>query len=214
MRPALRPIGARRRSAAAPATVTGKVPQGHWCEPGRLEDRRGLRKERPEIRKPGDLPVRHVTADGGFRDRLGAGANGWAIAHVLRRPLPHKEGTARVSVTIHVCTTCKMGRPTPEGATAPGARLFAALRAAGAPAGVRIAPVECLSACDHGCNIALTGPGRWSYVYRGLDPEAHVADILAGAAAYAATSDGIVPWRERPVIFRKQSLARIPPMES
>lgn len=107
-----------------------------------------------------------------------------------------------------------MGRPPPEGATPPGARLLAALCAAGAPEGVRILPVECLSACDHGCNIALSGPGRWSYVYRGMDPDDHVADILAGAAAYAATKDGLVPWRDRPVIFRKQSLARIPPMES
>ncbi|MCV2867752.1 DUF1636 domain-containing protein [Defluviimonas sp. WL0002] len=119
-----------------------------------------------------------------------------------------------MTVTIHVCTTCRMGQPIAEGEVRPGARLMAALEQAGAPAGVRIVPVECLSACDHGCNIALTGPGRWSYVYRGMDPDAHVADILAGAAAYAATEDGLVPWRDRPVIFRKQSLARIPPMES
>ena len=119
-----------------------------------------------------------------------------------------------VTVTLHVCTTCKMGRPLPEGAAPPGARLLAALAAAGAPRGVRIMPVECLSACDHGCNIALSGPGRWSYVYRGMESDADVADILAGAAAYAATKDGLVPWRERPVIFRRQSLARIPPMES
>ena len=39
-------------------------------------------------------------------------------------------------------------------------------------------------------------------------------DILTGAAAYANAPDGIVPWRERPTIFRKQSLARIPPMVS
>jgi predicted metal-binding protein len=26
--------------------------------------------------------------------------------------------------------------------------------------------------------------------------------------------DGIVPWRDRPTIFRKQSIARIPPMET
>ena len=43
---------------------------------------------------------------------------------------------------------------------------------------------------------------------------ADVAEIIQGAAAYAATPDGIVPWRERPQIFRKQSLARIPPMET
>ena len=119
-----------------------------------------------------------------------------------------------MTVTLHVCTTCKMGQALDEGEPRPGALLLDALLAAGAPDNVRIQPVECLSACDHGCNIALTGPGRWSYVYRGLNPDEHVADILAGAAAYAAASDGIVPWRERPVIFRKQSLARIPPMEA
>ncbi len=120
-------------------------------------------------------------------------------------------------VTLHVCTTCRRGLPA-GGEDAPddiraGAQLLSALQVAGAPEGVAIRPVECLSACDSGCNIALSGPGRWSYVYGHMDPAAHVADIIAGAAAYAATTDGIVPWRERPQIFRKQSLARMPPQE-
>ena len=72
-------------------------------------------------------------------------------------------------------------------------------------------PVECLSACSQGCSVALSAPGRWSYVY-GRMTENDAAEILAGAAAYANAPDGIVPWRERPTIFRKQSLARIPPM--
>ncbi|MBC2834317.1 DUF1636 family protein [Paragemmobacter straminiformis] len=118
-----------------------------------------------------------------------------------------------MGAVLHVCITCKAGEPLPEGAVAPGARLHAALTGAGAPAGVRIVPVECLSACNQGCSVALSAAGKWSYVYGRLT-EADAADILAGAGAYAATADGIVPWRERPVIFRKQSLARIPPMES
>lgn len=113
--------------------------------------------------------------------------------------------------TLHVCTTCKAGEPVPEGEAPPGALLHAALAGAGAPEGVRIVPVECLSACSQGCSVALSGAGKWSYVYGRLTA-ADAPDILAGAAAYAATSDGIVPWRERPVIFRKQSLARIPPI--
>ena len=32
------------------------------------------------------------------------------------------------------------------------------------------------------------------------------------ARAYAATPDGIVPWRERPEIFRKRVIARVPPL--
>ena len=118
-----------------------------------------------------------------------------------------------MGVTLHVCVTCRAGRPLDDDQPRAGAVLFAAL-GADAPESVRVVPAECLSACDHGCNIALTGPGRWSYVYGRLDPATHVNDILQGAAAYAATADGIVPWRDRPVIFRKQSLARIPPTET
>ena len=119
----------------------------------------------------------------------------------------------RVTVTLHVCITCRRGLPDAGYGPRPGAALHAALTEAEAPEGVRVVPVECLSACDNGCNIALTAPGRWSYVYGHMDPETDVADILAGAAAYAKAPDGLVPWRERPAIFRKQSLARIPPME-
>ena len=119
-----------------------------------------------------------------------------------------------MTVTLHVCTTCRRGLPETGDGLRPGAELFAALTAASAPEGVRIVPVECLSACDNGCSVALSAPGRWSYVYGHMDPETDVADILSGAAAYAKAQDGLVPWRERPQIFRKQSLARVPPMES
>ena len=117
-----------------------------------------------------------------------------------------------MAATLHVCMTCKAGLPLEEGATAPGALLHAALAAQGAD-GVRIVPVECLSACSQGCAVALSSPGTWSSVYGRLT-QADAADVLAGASAYAATADGIVPWRSRPVIFRKQSLARIPPLET
>ena len=118
-----------------------------------------------------------------------------------------------MGAVLHVCMTCRAGQPVPEGEACPGAQLFDALTAAGVPEGVRIRPVECLSACDHGCSIALTKPGGWSYVY-GRMTLADAGDILQGAALYAGSADGLVPWRDRPVIFRKQSLARIPPMES
>ncbi|MBZ4688795.1 MAG: hypothetical protein JG765_46 [Cereibacter sp.] len=119
-----------------------------------------------------------------------------------------------MAVTLHVCTTCRAGEPVPEGALPPGARLHAALCADEAPEGVTIRPVECLSACSQGCAVALSAPGRWTYVYGRLNPETDAPAILAGAGAYAGAADGIVPWRERPEIFRKQSLARIPPLEA
>lgn len=113
---------------------------------------------------------------------------------------------------LHVCTTCRGIAPeTDPEAPRQGLALLRAL-AAQAPDQVQIRGVECLSACSQGCAIALNAPGKWSYVYGRLTPE-DAAEIAAGARAYAATADGVVPWRERPAIFRKQSLARIPPQE-
>ena len=154
-------------------------------------------------------PASAVTdrADGVFRDRVSGGhrlPGFWPCPFCHNRDGP-------MTVTLHVCATCKAGEFTAEGDPVPGARLLAALLAGAAPDGVRIVSVDCLSACNSGAAVALSAPGRWSYVYGRLGPD-DAADILAGAAAYAAAPDGIVPWRSRPVIFRKQSLARIPPI--
>lgn len=115
--------------------------------------------------------------------------------------------------TLFVCKTCKAGASLEEGQIAPGALLHSALMAQEMPEGVQMQGVECLSACSNGCAIALSAPGCWTYVYGRL-AVTDIPEILSGAAAYAASADGIVPWRDRPVIFRKQSLARIPPLEA
>ena len=116
-----------------------------------------------------------------------------------------------MGTTLYVCITCKAGAPVLEGDPRPGALLHAALTAAPAPDGVRIVGVECLSACNTGCAVSLTKPGAWSYVYGRLTLD-DVPAILEGAAKYATTTDGIVPWRDRPTVFRKQSIAGIPPL--
>jgi predicted metal-binding protein len=118
-----------------------------------------------------------------------------------------------MGATLHICITCRAGLPPQDDVPCAGARMFAALSAAPPPEGVRLAPVECLSACKHGAAIALSGPGRWSYIYGPVTPD-DASTILAGAAAYEETPDGIVPWRERPVLFRKNVIARLPPMEA
>jgi predicted metal-binding protein len=115
---------------------------------------------------------------------------------------------------LYVCLTCRAEGADPE-AERPGARLHAALAAAlgrpDAPA-LRLVGVECLSNCRRPCTLALGGPGRWTYVYGDLDPDTQMDAILDGVARYAAAPDGLVPWRERPVIFRKGAVARVPPL--
>ncbi len=118
-----------------------------------------------------------------------------------------------VPVTLHVCVTCLAGEGR-EAVPRPGRRLHDALieaqRRLDHPSGFRIVEVECLSNCNRGCSVALSGPGRWTYVYGDLGQDC-IADVLTGAERYAATADGLVPWRERPTIFRKGVIARIPP---
>ena len=116
-----------------------------------------------------------------------------------------------MDATLHICITCRAGQTVRQGEPTPGFLLHRAIAEIGAPPGVAIEPVECLSACNYGCSLALSAPGRWSYVYGRMSKE-DARDIVAGAAAYAAAPDGVVPWRLRPEIFRKQSLARIPPI--
>lgn len=116
------------------------------------------------------------------------------------------------TATLYVCTTCRAGQTIPEGGQRPGEHLLATLQEMGAPDGVVIAGVSCLSACKSGAAIALTQPGKWSYVYGQLDAGQHAQDILDGAAAYAKSADGVVPWRERNPTIKKHSLSRIPPL--
>jgi predicted metal-binding protein len=110
------------------------------------------------------------------------------------------------AATLFVCVTCK------SEAGNLGAGLFEALAGRLDGAGVRIEPVECLSVCKRPCTVALTAPGKWTYVVGDLDREAHLDAIVEGAGRYAAAPDGIVPWRERPLPFRRGVVSRTPPL--
>jgi predicted metal-binding protein len=119
-----------------------------------------------------------------------------------------------------ICVTCKTYLPTdqtanplaPEDETRPGARLYEALIAGALPKGLRVVAVECLSNCTRGCTVALRGGNRWSYVYGNLNPDCDAEILRDGAARYQAAADGLVPWRERSQHFRKNCIARIPPV--
>ena len=118
-----------------------------------------------------------------------------------------------MGAVLHVCITCRAGQPLIEGESCAGARVHEAIAALPTPEGVTVKPVECLSACGKGASIALSGQGRWSYIY-GPVSEADAPVILEGSAAYAQTQAGIVPWRERPALFRKNVIARLPALEA
>jgi predicted metal-binding protein len=111
------------------------------------------------------------------------------------------------SATLLVCVTCK----SEAGPMGPG--MFEALgeRLASEP-DIALKPVECLSVCKRPCTVALAAPGKWTYVVGDLDRESHLEDIVVAARRYAASPEGIVPWRERPLSFRKGVVSRTPPL--
>lgn len=117
-------------------------------------------------------------------------------------------------VELLVCVKCRRETDVPEGGTRPGEALHALLADKGMPTGVTLKAVECLSNCTSGCSVAVRGgPARWTYVYGNLLETEHADTVLEGVTAYAATPDGLVPWRTRPEHFRKNCIARIPPQE-
>jgi predicted metal-binding protein len=94
-----------------------------------------------------------------------------------------------------------------------GPGLLAALseRLAGAQ-DIALRAVECLSVCKRPCTVALAAPAKWTYVVGDLTRENHLEDIVLAARRYAASADGIVPWRERPLSFRRGVVSRTPPL--
>ena len=122
--------------------------------------------------------------------------------------------------TVFVCTSCRRQTAAGDAFETPGPALAEALRReveARGLAGIKVEPVECLAVCKRPCTVALTATGKWTYVVGDLESPAadlpgHVDEILAAATAYAATDNGIVPWKERPQTFRKGVISRIPPV--
>lgn len=129
---------------------------------------------------------------------------------------------APCEVELLVCTTCRCAVPTDpnSGQSADaaddvhrdGTRLLAALED-GLPEGVVLRGVECLSNCKRGCTIVLRGNGRWTYVYGGFDPDTDCDTVRTGAEKYRDAPDGRVPWRARPEHFKRNCIARIPPLK-
>lgn len=122
-------------------------------------------------------------------------------------------------LTLSICLRCRDGREERDTDLDQrgGRRLAQAVTevfegSAAASRGIALRGVNCMSQCKRPCTIALTGPGRFSYLFGDLDPEIHASDVLAVASAYADTPDGFLPRNERPEVLRAGILGRIPPM--
>jgi len=120
-----------------------------------------------------------------------------------------------MTTKIFVCVSCRQDGGE-EASDRPGQALVQAIESrlrSDGRTGVSVAPVDCLAVCKRPCTVALCGADKWTYLIGDIDPDVHVDEIVAAARSFAASDNGIVPWRERPLSFRKGVIARVPPMK-
>lgn len=115
---------------------------------------------------------------------------------------------------VVVCNTCRVSaeaRETPDGARG-GALLAGALREIAADSGVAIQEMACLFNCAQHCSIHLRAPGKIGYVLGRFEPTREAARaILDYAIAYAASEEGVVPYRQWPEGVKGHFIVRVPP---
>ncbi|MEO1296652.1 MAG: DUF1636 domain-containing protein [Cyanobacteria bacterium J06636_16] len=80
------------------------------------------------------------------------------------------------------------------------------------PPTLRVQPVECLSACNRFCAIAIASPEKTTLMFGDLPALDSATAIAQLATQYAASDDGVIPRRDRPALLQKGILARIPPV--
>lgn len=120
--------------------------------------------------------------------------------------------------SVVVCNTCRVSaeeRETAEGVRG-GALLTGELRTLVAAdprfKGLAIEEMPCLFNCAQHCSIHLRAPGKIGYVLGRFEPTAEAAGaILDYALAYAASDEGVVPYRQWPEGVKGHFIVRVPP---
>ena len=120
--------------------------------------------------------------------------------------------------SLVVCNTCRFSaedRENADGARG-GAVLVAALRTAAAGdvrlLALAIEEMPCLFSCTQHCSIHLRAPGKIGYVMGRFEPTAEAAQAICDyIAAYLATDEGVVPFRQWPQGVKGHFIVRTPP---
>lgn len=118
--------------------------------------------------------------------------------------------TAATGVTILVCSSCRDETGSDVRPRA-GEVLADDTRRAALGENIHVRAVECLGNCKRRLSAAILRDGCWNYVFGDLTV-ASGADLVAGAKLFAASSDGLIPWRGRPDSLKRGLVARIPPL--
>jgi len=119
-------------------------------------------------------------------------------------------GADDAPVIISVCTTCKTQD---AAADVVGPELLAAVcDTVRVPDPiVTVRAVQCLGVCKRPTTAAISGQGRYTFVFADLVPETGAPALRDFAQAYRLAAYGLVPWRQRAQVLRRGMIARIPP---
>jgi len=87
-----------------------------------------------------------------------------------------------------------------------------ALREAAAGSGVAVQTMPRLFNCAQHCSVHLRAPDKIGYVLGRFEPTAEAARAIVDyAIAYAASEDGVVPYRQWPEGVKGHFVVRVPP---
>jgi predicted metal-binding protein len=83
----------------------------------------------------------------------------------------------------------------------------------------QVQPVKCMGVCHRECTIALSCASKFTYIFGDLPVsetqiDTTVAAVLHYATLYHDRKDGVVAFGDRDPLFKKGSVARIPPAAS
>ena len=100
----------------------------------------------------------------------------------------------------------------PDQAVCPGAQRLAKLDNSDLPGVVNVHATDCVcQTVKTGCTIVLQAAARWTYICININPVSHFEQLCKSIAGYSDSEEGIVAWKQRVALFRKNSIAHIPP---
>ncbi|MEM7522489.1 MAG: DUF1636 domain-containing protein [Pseudomonadota bacterium] len=115
---------------------------------------------------------------------------------------------------ITVCDTCRREhRKELKEEPSCGEGLLEEMQKAAADTAVEVRQVSCLMGCERACNVAISAPGKLTYVLGRFDPtEEAAAGLVEYAQGHSESETGAVPFRQWPQAVKGHFVARIPPV--
>ena len=77
---------------------------------------------------------------------------------------------------------------------------------------VRVHATDCVcQTVKTGCKIVLQAAARWTYIYVTINPVSDFEQLCKSIAGYSDSEECTIAWKQRVALFRKNSIAHIPP---